>query len=208
MIKTSLSKRVLLGAMVGMVGLPSASWAESSFATGVTPSTQARLDFRVIIPRVLFLAVGSGALGTAVAANVPRARIDGTTLSYDGSYQVLSGEVAVRASVDVLNPVNELTGKRLPRRSANQWRLGADYAAGAWTLGGNLLKVGSSFDDSNNLTALSGYTTVDVYAAYQVNKDWAVRAKLNNLTDKIYETTLGYNQPRRGLFVTLNWQPK
>ena len=145
---------------------------------------------------------------TAVAANVPRARIDGTTLSYDGAYKVFSGALAVNASVDVLNPVNELTGKRLPRRSANQWRLGADYTTGLWELGGSLLRVGSSFDDTNNLRALGGYTTVDVYAAYQVGKDWKVQAKLNNLTDSVYETTYGYNQPRRGLFVTLKWQPK
>ncbi len=142
--------------------------------------------------------------GTTLPVNVPRARIDGWTLAYDGSF----GALALRAALDSLDPRNDVTGKRLPRRSANQLRLGADYAAGAWTYGGSILRAGSSFNDIANLQPLDGYTTADLFADYAINKDWKLQAKLNNLTNRQYETILGFNQPGRGVFVTLRYQPK
>ena len=136
--------------------------------------------------------------------NVPRARIDGYTLSYDGAY----GPLRLNASVDAIDPRNELTGKRLPRRSASQVRLGADYAAGAWTLGGSLLRAGRSFDDAANTRPLGPYTVADIYADYAVNAEWKIQAKLNNLTNKQYETAFGFNQPGRAGYLTLNYRPK
>ena len=141
---------------------------------------------------------------TTLPANVPQARIQGVSLAYDGSF----GPLALRASADALNPRNEVTGKRLPRRSASQFRFGADYDVGAWTFGGSLLRAGSSFNDTANLQPLDGYTTADLYADYKLSQDWKLQARVNNLTNKPYETILGYNQPGRGVFVTVRWQPK
>jgi vitamin B12 transporter len=142
--------------------------------------------------------------GITLPVNVPRARIDGWTLAYDGSF----GALTLRASLDSLDPRNEITGKRLPRRSASQLRLGADYAAGAWTYGGSILRAGGSFNDAANLQPVDGYTTADLFADYAINKDWKLQAKLNNLTNRQYETILGFNQPGRAVFVTLRYQPK
>ncbi|UUZ70898.1 TonB-dependent receptor [Polaromonas sp. P1(28)-8] len=137
-------------------------------------------------------------------ANFARARIEGYSLSYAGAF----GPLNLNASLDSLDPRNETTGKRLPRRSASQLRLGADYAAGVWTYGGSILRVGGSFDDAANLKPLDGYTTADLFADYAINKDWKLQAKLNNLTNRQYETVLGFNQPGRAVFVTLRYQPK
>ncbi len=140
---------------------------------------------------------------TTTPVNVPRARINGLSLAYDGSF----GPVTLRASADALDPRNEVTGKRLPRRSASQLRLGADYGVGVWTFGGSLLRAGGSFNDTANLQPLDGYTTADLYADYRLNRNWKLQAKVNNLTNRQYETILGFNQPGRGVFVTLRWQP-
>ena len=141
---------------------------------------------------------------STLPVNIPQARIDGVTLSYAGTFDRLT----LRASADALNPRNELTGKRLPRRSSSQLRAAADYTVGAWTFGGALLRTGESFSDVNNTQKLDGYSVGDVYADYRFSKDWNVQAKINNVTAKVYETILGYNQPGRGVFVTLRWQPK
>ena len=141
---------------------------------------------------------------TTLPINVPQARIDGVTLAYTGVF----GALSVNASADTLNPRNELTGKTLVRRSKNVQRLGVDYETGAWNLGTTVLMAGESFNDAANTQKLDNYTTADLYADYKINKDWKLQAKLNNLMDKKYETSLGYNQPGRGLFVTLRWQPK
>lgn len=137
-------------------------------------------------------------------ANVPRARINGWTLGYDGDF----GALALRASLDVLDPRNELTGRKLPRRNSNQAMLGADYRTGAWTLGGNLLHASERFDDVANTFRLKGYTTVDLNVGYAISKELQLQTSLTNLGDRQYETIRGYNQPGRGVVMSLRWQPK
>jgi vitamin B12 transporter len=137
-------------------------------------------------------------------ANVPRARIEGWTLGYEGGI----GKLLLRASWEAMDPRNELTGRQLARRSKVQGMLGADYAIGAWKFGGTLLHVGKRFDDSANAFALKAYTTLDLHADHELAKDWTVQAQLRNVTDEAYETVRGYNQPGRGVFVTLRWAPR
>lgn len=144
--------------------------------------------------------ITSGALPT----NVPRTRIDGWTLGYQGR----AGQLGLRASLDVMDPRNELTGRQLQRRAKRNATLGADYATGAWTFGGTLLAASTRYDDAGNTRRMGGYATLDLYADYALNKDWTVRGKVNNLLDRDYETAWGYNQPGRGVFVTLSWQPR
>ena len=52
------------------------------------------------------------------------------------------------------------------------------------------------------------YTTADLYADWQLARALSLQAKLNNIADKRYETALGYNQPGRGVYLTLRWQPQ
>lgn len=137
-------------------------------------------------------------------ANVPRARIEGWTLSYDASV----GDLALRASFDALDPRNEVTGKKLPRRSDTQAMLGADYRLGAWKFGGTVLHGGDRFDDTANTFRLGGYTTVDLHAEVALAREWVLQAQLRNLSDRAYQTVRGYNQPPRAAFVTLRWAPR
>lgn len=147
---------------------------------------------------------------TTLAANIPRARIEGTSLSYDGAFTGGLKGLHLNASLDVLDPRNELNGRQLPRRAKEQATLGADYVSGLWKFGATLLYVGDRFDDANNTAAraLASFATLDVGAEYALDKDWRVQVKINNLTNKTYETALGYNQAGRGVFVTLRYQPK
>ena len=73
---------------------------------------------------------------------------------------------------------------------------------------GSVLNAGDSFNDVANLQPIDGYTTADLYADYRINKDWKLQTKVNNLTNKQYETIRGYNQSGRGVYVTLRWQPR
>jgi vitamin B12 transporter len=139
-----------------------------------------------------------------VVENVPKVRIDGWTLAY----QTELGGLNLRTSLDLLNPRNVSNDLVLNRRAKTQLSLDASYTTGAWTIGSNLQSLSKRFDDSANTVELAAYTTADVYANYQVNKDWSVKAKVNNLMDKAYETALGYNQAGRSFYLTLNYSPK
>jgi vitamin B12 transporter len=141
---------------------------------------------------------------TTLPQNIPHARIDGWTLGYDGRFS----QLALRASADLLDPRNETTGQQLPRRAKQQLTLGADWNQGVWTFGGSMLAASERFDDAANRNRLGGYATVDLYADWQVARDWSLQAKLNNVADRQYETAMGYNQPGRAFYLTLRWQPK
>lgn len=136
--------------------------------------------------------------------NVGRARIDGWTLGYEGRIDRLS----LRASLEDMDPLNTVSGKLLPRRSQHQATLGADWREGAWLFGASVLHVGSRFDNADNTRAMEGYTVADLHATWRFAKDLSLQAKLNNLTDRVYETTYGYNQSGRALYLTLRWEPK
>ena len=142
--------------------------------------------------------------GSTKAESIPRARIKGWTLGYDGAF----GPLNLRATVDALDPRNELTGKLLQRRARNQFTLGADYTTGAWTFGGALLNVGSRFDNTKNTQSLDSYTTMDVFVNYAISKDLSLQTKVNNLANKSYESAYGFNQPGRSVFVTLRYAMK
>ena len=136
--------------------------------------------------------------------NVPKVRIDGWTIAY----QTELGGLNLKTSLDLLNPRNVSNDLLLNRRAKTQLSLDASYQMGAWTLGSNLQSLSKRYDDSKNTVELAAYTTADMYVNYQVNKDWAVKAKVNNLMDKAYETALGYNQAGRSYYLSLNYSPK
>jgi vitamin B12 transporter len=141
---------------------------------------------------------------TTTPANIPRARIDGWTLAYEGKV----GAWSWRTSVDDFDPRNEVTGKLLARRNRTQLNAGLDYDAGVWSAGAQIIKAGSRFDDSANTVLLGGHATVDLHGRYKLSKDWSLQASIANLTNRKYETVLGYNQPSRGLFVSLKYAAK
>lgn len=70
--KTTFSKSLLALSAIAALGAPMLAHAESATVTGAGAlNTSARLDFRVTIPKVLFLRVGTGGLyGAAANATV------------------------------------------------------------------------------------------------------------------------------------------
>ncbi|HEX5336970.1 MAG TPA: TonB-dependent vitamin B12 receptor [Gallionella sp.] len=98
-------------------------------------------------------------------------------------------------------------GKLLNRRASEAMRIEVAHEFGAYRLAGSLYAEGRRFDDLANRTRLGGYGLLDLRAEYRVAKDWLVQGKLDNLLDKVYETAQFFNQPRRGVYFTLNYQP-
>jgi len=138
--------------------------------------------------------------------NIPRARITGWTLAYDGAFDA----VGVHASYDNLDPRNELTGKMLPRRARDQASLAIDYTAGNWKFGGSALYVSRRYDDVANTfaTRLGNYATIDVFAEYRFTPEWTLQGRIANLNNATYETVYGYNQRGISAYLTAKWAPR
>lgn len=141
---------------------------------------------------------------TTTAANIPQARIEGWTLSYQGQF----GGLHLGSALDLLDARNAQNGRKLPRRADRQLTATADYRTGDWKLGGTLLAASERFDDAGNTTRLPGFGTVDLHVDYALARDWSVQARVVNVGDKAYETARGYNQTGRAGYLTLRWQPR
>ena len=136
--------------------------------------------------------------------NVGQASYSGVTLS--GGARV--GTVNLGGSLDLLRPKNAETGRLLPRRAEVQAMLTADSQLAAWRLGGELQHVGKRFNDVANTQALSAYTLLNLSASTAVGRDWTLLARVDNATDKAYESVLGYATAGRTFYLGLSWAPR
>ena len=98
-------------------------------------------------------------------------------------------------------------GRLLNRRATETMLIEAAHGFGDYRLAGSLYAEGRRFDDLANAQRLGGYGLLDVRAEYRVARGWLVQGKVTNLLDKKYETARFFNQPGRGLYFTLNYQP-
>ncbi|NBF18700.1 TonB-dependent receptor, partial [Pseudomonas sp. Fl4BN2] len=51
-----------------------------------------------------------------------------------------------------------------------------------------------------------GYGLLNLVGRYQITPDWAVSARVENVTNKNYQLIYRYNTASRGVFFTLSWQ--
>lgn len=139
--------------------------------------------------------------------NVDEARIRGLEV-------VLGAKIKTwdfTTNLTLLDPENRSSGSSngnvLARRAEQSMRVDANHKMGKYTFGTTVLAEGRRYDDLANTRELSGYTTIDLRAEYAFAKNWLLQARVENLLDKDYETAAFFNQPGRGLYMTLRYQP-
>lgn len=147
--------------------------------------------------------------GVFIPTNVDATRINGL----EGQLQAHLYGLDVNTTLTLQDPrqtsgVNK--GKLLNRRATETMRIELARDFDAYRLAGSLYAEGRRFDDVANAASkrLGGYAVLDVRAEYRVAQDWLVQGRVDNLLDKQYETAQFYNQAGRGLYFTLNYQPK
>ena len=147
--------------------------------------------------------------GVLVPTNVDATRINGL----EGQLQAHPYGLDVNATLTLQDPrqtsgVNK--GKLLNRRATETMRIEVARDFDAYRLAGSLYAEGRRFDDLANVATkrLGGYGVLDVRAEYRISPDWQVQGRVDNLLDKKYETAQFYNQAGRGVYFTLNYQPK
>jgi vitamin B12 transporter len=57
-----------------------------------------------------------------------------------------------------------------------------------------------------DLDRVSGYAVWGLAASFRVSDRWTIRTRLDNLTDRVYETYIGFPGPKRGFWLGLSWQ--
>lgn len=148
------------------------------------------------------LIVFDGVAGTV--KNVASARIRGIEASVDASWL----GVRWRASVTAQRPRDEDSGLRLQSRAERFASIDASRAFGAWTAGIALHASGDRFDSTTQSadTRLPSYAVVDARVRYAIDKRWSVELTAANLGDRRYESSVGYDAPRRSVLLNLRFE--
>lgn len=173
------------------------------------PTSFSATAYRNKVTNLLSFLSGAQAVGCPVPAtgcysNTAQAEYSGVTFAAEGRIS----RVRVYGSLDAQNPRDPVLGKQLARRARQHALVGADTQIGGWRYAADLLLSQKRFDTAANTTQLPGYGLVNLSVSTQLSRDWKFMAKLDNLTDKDYQTAIGYAMARRALYVGLTWAPQ
>ena len=143
--------------------------------------------------------------------NVGKAALKGASFHYRRQ----SGAWDWKAAYDILSARDEDTGNMLQRRAPRSGSFEVRRHFERIDFGAQLTAISRRFNDRANSQTLGGYGLVGLDAAYRIDKDWSLQAKLGNLFDKDYvavRSTLtpfnDYAVAGRSLFVGLRYAPK
>ena len=143
-----------------------------------------------------------------VTYNLKSGSNEGLEISASGKWM----DTALRASLTLQDPREADTGKSPIRRAKILGAFSASRAMGPWLLGADVNLAGRRPDmDFSTLPSatpktLGAYWLANLTARYQLNREWSLNGRIQNLLDERYQTSYGYNSMPRGVFVGINWQ--
>ena len=145
--------------------------------------------------------------------NINTAEIYGATVS--SSHFI--NHFQVKSSFTVQSPMNESADKYLPRRSNFYGTVGLNYFIQNWNLGFEATGSGNRYNDAENLFNIPGYIKTNLFADYQITKNLAMNARVDNVLGKNYTyayegnpTADGfrYQTPSQSFFISLRYEPQ
>lgn len=135
------------------------------------------------------------------AKNVNKATLSGLTMGGTTRF----ADLTLRASIDIQDPKDDTTNKRLARRSKQHGTLAAEYSFANAKVGVETIYSGDRYDDAANNRLLSSYNLLNLYATYEVAKNTTVLARWNNALNKDYELAKNYATAGSNVFVGVNY---
>ena len=133
--------------------------------------------------------------------NIGRAKSTGVELNM--MTDILGMDVA--ANLTWQNPKDREEDKQLPKRSRLFGSLNVSKTIGSWYFGGDVQYNTHRYDQTYaGRYELSSYWLVNLDARYNINKNVSLYARIENLFDREYETTWGYNEMDRAAYVGVN----
>ena len=159
------------------------------------------------------LILGSQGIATDTAINLGSATIEGLTLA--GSKSLDNWYFG--GSVDIQSPRNNESGNLLLRRANRHAKTNLSYTLGDWHFGAEAVASSKRYNDNANNLPIPGYTIFNLTSDYQINQDWKIQARLNNVLDKNYALAYDgdpknggfvYDTPGANLFINIRWAPK
>ncbi|MGR8935740.1 MAG: TonB-dependent receptor domain-containing protein [Gammaproteobacteria bacterium] len=136
------------------------------------------------------------------AQNVDKAQIEGLEAEIGTQFYGFSAKL----TGNLLRAEDRTTNMRLPRRAEKTLAFDLSRSFDKLDTGVSVLAQGDRFDDTQNTVRVPGYVVVNLRSAYHFSDNWELRAKLNNLLDKSYQTAEHFWMPDRNYFISLHYR--
>jgi vitamin B12 transporter len=138
----------------------------------------------------------------ATVQNVQRARVRGVEGAWEGAWL----QARWRASFTAQRARDEDSGVRLTGRAQRFATVEASRSFGRWSAAVGVHYMGDREEPAfAGRSVLPAYTLLDARVRYRFEKFWSVELAATNLTDRRYESALGYDAPRRGMLLSLRF---
>jgi len=139
--------------------------------------------------------------------NIAEAEIKGLELS--AASQVAGWNLKANATFqEPKNASGANDGKLLRRRPEQIVNLDLSRDFGKASFAASIHGESKRYEDAANTSKLAGFATLNLRGSYELNNDWKVSARVDNVLDKDYETVQGYNQLGVNGMITLHYSPK
>lgn len=130
--------------------------------------------------------------------NVDDAEIDGAEISIEKAVDNFS----TNFFYSYVDAKDANTNERLSRRARHTANLAMSYTLNDWAFAANYGHHGSRYDGG---VKLENYNLVDLSVNYQINSDWQVQVKANNVFDEDYQNVNNYVAPGAEYFIKLTY---
>jgi vitamin B12 transporter len=134
------------------------------------------------------------------AGNAGVAKISGVSL---GGRARLS-DFVLKASLDQQNPIAQSTGFLLAKRARQFGNIGAEYNAKSVKVGAEGTFQGGRYN-SGNSNYMGGYAIYNLYASHDITKNLSLFGRWNNVFNKDYQLSYGFNTPGSNVFFGLRY---
>ncbi len=128
-------------------------------------------------------------LWAGINKNFDKAKIKGVSLTSD--WQVK--DILFGFNYDYQQAKNTNDDTYLPIRPKNKGLAYVGYRQPEFDIRAEVQHIGKRYNYAGNMQELDKYTIVNISGNYYLNKNLTINGRINNLTDKEYQTNAGYN---------------
>ena len=139
-------------------------------------------------------------------ANSDKAQINGLEFEVSGK----TGDWDNQINLSFVDAKDKETGNTLQNRAEHTLKMNVAKTFDSYRFGVHLLAQSPRFADQGNTIELAGYAIVNLMLEKAIDKNWALKARLDNVLDKEYSTSMDFynnttNNTPISLFVTLSY---
>ncbi len=138
------------------------------------------------------------------AQNIGETKNSGVEATYRTNWRGHS----IKISAVQQDPWSVSDNERLARRAHRYGSADVSRYFSGYELGAHLYAAGERKDSHYNTHMLAGYSMWSFSVSRKIDNEWTTRIKLDNAFNRDYQLAYGYNPPGRGIYATLQYQPK